>query len=386
MKKSALILSLILVAAALPAAGRSKIFSFSRNQAKSAPAPEAKPTHDAVARLYSQGQISADSIVNLALYHKAANPALAEEYLKLPASSGNPRATMELGVLYAFSPEYAAKQTEGLSLLKRAADGGYKEANEYLGLYYHSHNDFQKAKAALDAAAPMKNGFAYAALGSMYLSGKGVAEDPSKVRENFRLSSEKGYPRGMSLYASNLRTNTGGAIDYPDAFFWFYIAGDLGEDYSRTMIYLPRRKAAGSSSGAMSKDAETALQWIEAAHSGMSFKNDPLYKDGFLPSLKAREAAAEKGDDWARFYLGSMNYNGDFLNQNYARALYYYEPVARNGKLPRTVLALVHERLADMYQNGKGTKADLAKAAHHARLAADYGSLRAYNTVEKSAR
>ncbi len=118
------------------------------------------------------------------------------------------------------------------------------------------------------------------------------------------------------------------------------------------------------------------------AQSGKKIQNEPIYKDGFLPSLKAREKAAEQGDDWARFYLGSMNYNGEFLNQNFAQALRYYEPIAKNAKLPNTVLALVNERLARIYREGKGTKADPAKAALYAKAAAAYGSLPAYKIVE----
>ena len=111
-------------------------------------------------------------------------------------------------------------------------------------------------------------------------------------------------------------------------------------------------------------------------------KNEPVYKDGFLPGLKAKEAAADKGDDWARFYLGSLNYDGDFLNQNYTQASKYYEPIARNGKLPKTALALVNMRLAKMYTDGKGVKADAAKAAKYAKAAARYGSAEGYLMAE----
>ncbi|MDE6512116.1 MAG: hypothetical protein K2L00_08530, partial [Muribaculaceae bacterium] len=59
-----------------------------------------------------------------------------------------------------------------------------------------------------------------------------------------------------------------------------------------------------------------------------------------------------------------------------------YEPIAHDAKLPRTVLALVNSRLAYMYKNGKGTKADAAKAARYAKAAAGYGSLGAYKMTE----
>lgn len=369
MKKIATLLSLLLIAVFASAAGHKD------DQRKS------DAIYESVRQHYAHGHISADSVAGIALYHKVWSPALAERCLKLSAADGNLRSITELGVIYAFSPEFASRQADGIKLLEAAATHGYKEANEYLGLYYFNHGDYAKAGSYFDAGAPLKNGFAYTALGSMYLDGNGVAQNSAKARENYRQGALKGYPRGEAIYGFNMRTKTGGAIDYPESFFWLYISGDLGEDAARTTLYLPRRNhnVPTTETG---KKAQTALEFIEMAQSGKSLKNDPLYKDGFLVGLKAQERAAEQGDDWARFYLGSMNYNGDFLNQNYAQTLRYYEPIAQNGKLPRTVLALVNERLAQMYREGKGTKANTSKADYYLRKAAQNGSLTAYKSVE----
>lgn len=317
----------------------------------------------------AKGNVSPDSLVTLALGQKATNPALAEKYLREAADEGSPRGMAELGVLYVFTPQYSARKQEGLRLLESAAKGGYSAANDYLGLLYFQNKDYSKAKSYFDARGNDHEGFAYAALGSMYLEGNGVPESGAKARENYHQSALKGYPRGMSLYGNLLNTKNGGSINYPDAFFWYYVAGDLGENYSRVMLFRPRLPEA-QATDEVGKDAQQAIAWIEKVHTGMKFSKQPLYKKGFIGGLKDREKAAEAGDDWSRFYLGSMNYNGDFLNQNYARAIYYYEPISANGKLPKTVLALVNERLADMYRAGKGVKADAAKAAHYSRLAA----------------
>lgn len=370
MKKIATLVSLLFIAVSVSAIGHKT------NQRTD------DAIYESVRQQHAQGRISADSVASIGLYHKVWSPALAERCLKLAATGGSLRGTMELGVLYAFSPEFADRQDEGLKLLQTAVKGGDKEANEYLGLYYFNHGDYARAKACFDAAAPLVNGFAYTALGSMYLDGNGVKKNPSKVRENYRQAALKGYTRGETLYGFNLRTKTGGKIDYPESFFWLYIGGDLGDDAARTTLYLPRLNNHTPTTET-EQQAQMALTYIELAHKGKSIKNDPLYKDGFLPGLKAKEAAAQKGDDWARYYLGSMNYNGDFLNQNYAQALRYYEPIAANAKLPKTVLAVVNERLAEMYRDGKGTHADAAKAAQYMRKAAQYGSLSAYKSVEK---
>lgn len=343
---------------------------------------KAESDFESVSRLYSTGKIFADSIVRIGLYHKVADPSLAERYLKLAAKDGNPHATMELGVLYVFSPEFFKSNKEGIKLLEEAVKNGCQEANDYLGFYYFQQKDYDKAKKYFDANTQSHYGFANAALGSMYLEGYGVAENGTKARENYRQSAIKGYPRGMSLYANLLGTENGGSLNYPDAFFWHYIAGDLGENYSRVMLYRPMLPEEPANNE-VSKDAQAALQWIEMVHSGKSLKNEPIYKDGFLPGLKECEKAAENGDDWSRYYLGSMNYNGDFLNRNYARAIYYYEPISKNAKLPKALLAVVNERLAEMYRDGKGVKKDDTKAAHYNSLAAVYGSLPSYKIIEQ---
>ncbi len=335
----------------------------------------------AVQKPYKEGKISSDSVVSLALYHKVWSPQLAERCLKLATEDGNLKGIRELGVLYLFSPSFASQRDEGLKLLQEAAQGGDKEANGYLGYYYFNQKDYDKAKTFLEASRPMTLGIEYGALGSMYLEGKGVDEDGKKARENYHQSALLGLPRGTALYASLLGTENGGPKDYPDSFFWHYIAGELGDNYSRVMLYLPRIPEA-QPDNEVGKDAQLALTWIEAVHKGKNMKNEPLYKDGFLKGLKAQEQAAERGDDWARFYLGGMNYNGDFLNQNYKQALRYYEPIAKNGKLPARMLALVHERLSKMYREGKGTVADKAKAENHTRQAARYGSLSSYMIIE----
>lgn len=330
---------------------------------------------------YRSGKISADSVISLALYHKVGSPEVAERCLKAITSDDNLRGITELGSLYALTPQFKGMATEGVKLLQSAANAGYNDANAYLGLYYYNHGDFRKAKACLDKCGPMTFGFGNTALGGMYLQGKGVKTDIPKAREYFHQAALQGYPRGASLYGLNLRASGGGPINYPEAFFWLYIAGDLGDDTARATL---GRKLSGENfgEGESAEDAELALSWISTVNNMSQMKNDPIYKDGFLPGLKTKEAAAENGDDWARFYLGGMNFNGDFLNQNFAQAARYYEPIARNGKLPRTLLALVNSRLAYMYKNGKGVKVDKTKAARYAKAAAGYGSLGAYKMTE----
>ncbi len=391
MKKTIILLSLIFAAVVAHADIKESLMSLIRNHAKTSQTTQAKPFKlsqqkqdsivNSISSLYSSGKISPDSVVSLALYHKTASPEVAERCLKTVAADNNLNAVTELGVLYALTPQFSNRASDGVKLLQAAANAGDNDANAYLGLYYYNRNDYKKAKAYFDKCNPMNFGFGNTALGGMYLQGKGVKTDGAKAREYFHQAALEGYARGASLYGHNLRASGGGPINYPEAFFWLYIAGDLGDDTARATL---GRKLNGESfgEGEAAEDGQVALHWIYTVNSMQDMKNEPVYKDGFLPGLKAKEAAAEKGDDWARFYLGSLNYNDDFLNQNYAQAIRYYEPIAANAKLPDTVLALVNLRLADMYQNGRGTKANSAKATKYAKAAAKYGNLQAYKATE----
>lgn len=239
------------------------------------------PNFKSVSLLYSEGKISADSVINIGLHLKTTNPELSARYLKLAADSGNPQAMMELGSIYVFSPEFSGQKEEGLNLLNDAVKNGYSGANDYLGLYYFQNKDYDKAKKYFDARKYDHYGFAYAALGSMYLEGNGVAEDGKKARENYRQAALKGYSRGMSLYANLLGTKNGGSLNYPDAFLWHYIAGDLGENYSRVMLYRPRIPEK-EANGEVAKDAQVALQWIEMVHKGRVSKMNRYIRMDFF--------------------------------------------------------------------------------------------------------
>lgn len=394
MKKTLILLSLVFASIAVHADIKESLMTLLRNHAKTHQTTSAKKAEPlklsqqkqdsivkSITTLYTNGKISADSVVSLALYHKTGSPEVTERCLKIVASENNLHGVTELGALYSLTPQFSSKASDGIKLLQAAANAGDNDANVYLGVYYYNHNDFKKAKTYLDKCVPLNSGIGNTALGGIYLQGKGVKTDVPKAREYFHKAALQGYPRGTSLYGHNLRANGGGPINYPEAFFWLYIAGDLGDDTARATL---GRQLNGESfgEGEAAEDGDLALYWISTVNSMQNMKNDPLYKDGFMPGLKAKEAAAEKGDDWARFYLGSMNFNGDYLNQNYAQALHYYEPIARNGKLPATLLSIVNSRLAYMYKNGKGTKADISKAKRYANSAAHYGSAGGYKMTE----
>ena len=167
MKKTLILLSLVFAAFAAQADIKESLMTLLRNHAKTSqtsvkraePFKMSQQKQDSIVKsitsLYSNGRISADSVVSLALYHKTASPEVAERCLKSVASENHLRSVTELGALYALTPQFSGKASEGVKLLQAAANAGDKDANVYLGAYYYNHNDFKKAKAYLDKCSPM---------------------------------------------------------------------------------------------------------------------------------------------------------------------------------------------------------------------------------------
>lgn len=170
MKRFLYILLLLAVASSASASGRvnlSRVANKRDNSAVTSGQNKADAVYESVSRQYAQGKISADSVVNLALYHKVWNRDVAARCLKLVADDRNPRAETELGVLYVFTPGDTRHVDEGLKLLQAAAQTGYNQANGYLGYYYFQNKDYARAKSYFDAF-PMSQGIEYAALGSIW--------------------------------------------------------------------------------------------------------------------------------------------------------------------------------------------------------------------------
>ena len=393
MKKVTLIISLMLLAVSFEAAGITKKSSQRRYitpeevhvTVSPAALQKADAIYESVSKDYSQGKLSADGVVDKALYHKAWSPELAARCLQLVSDKNN-RAKAELGYLYTFHKTaylFPGKKDEGLRLMEAAANGGDKKAYDYLGIYYDNKKDYAKAWKCFNAAAPDNIPFALTVMGEMCEKGHGVKKDYSKAREYFRRAAELGDPNGAFKYGLVLQRKWYGEVDMPDAFFWSYVAGDLGNDAARSNFQLPLRgeRFGDDKNTAFIRNSFTlGNAWNDQV--GHPLTEEPIYQQGYKPGLAYRTIAADRGDEWSLFYLGSMSYNHEFLKHSGDFISKCYEPIIATGKLPDNALALVYERMGDLYRKGDGVKADAAKAEKYTRKAAQLGSVAAYKIVE----
>lgn len=334
---------------------------------------------------YAKGTATEKQLIDNALYHKAWNPQLTERCLRLVADRSS-RAQAELGLLYCdFLTAYLfpGKTQEGITLLENSLAAGNKTAADYLGIYYTTQDDYDNAGRYFLMAAPDNTPRALLAMGNMYDTGKGFKKDRAKAVELFRKAALQGYGGGAAKYGQTLQKQWYGDVNMPEAFKWTYIAGELGDDFSRSNLDLPLR---GERFGS---DAQTEMmrRGMALGHAWNNkyqtpFTSSPMYIQGFQQGLPELQRQARNGDDWALFLLGSMSYNDEFLNPDDNFIYTCYATVAQHDKLPHKAMAVVYERLAEMFRTGRGTKVNLENARKFDQAAAAYGSLPAYRRVE----
>ena len=393
MKKLIMLISILALAASVQAAGvkksaQKRYITPEEVHVTVSPAAQKKADaiYESVRKEYSQGKLSADGVVDKALYHKVWDDELAAKCLQLVADKNN-RAKAELGYLYTYYKtryKFPDKTSEGVRLLEEAAKAGNKQASDYLGIYYNNQKDYGKAWKYFNAVAPDNIPRALTIMGEMCEKGQGVKKNYSKAREYFRRASMDCDASGASKYGAALQRQWYGDVDMPDAFFWTYLAGEFGDDIARSNLRLPiRGERFGDDKNTAFVRNSMILQdgWNDKM--GHPLEDEPIYQKGYKGSLIYRTIAAERGDEWSLFFLGCMSYNDEFLDHKGDFVRQCYEPVIAGGKLPRPALALAYERMADIYRKGDGVKADSAKAAAYTRKAAELGSLAAYKIVEK---
>lgn len=88
----------------------------------------------------------------------------------------------------------------------------------------------------------------------------------------------------------------------------------------------------------------------------------------FSASFEETKHAAEQGDAAAQFFLGTMYYNGQGVQQDYQKARQWYEKAAAQGESSAQFC------LGLLYENGHGVRQDLATAKEWYGKACDNGN------------
>ena len=109
---------------------------------------------------------------------------------------------------------------------------------------------------------------------------------------------------------------------------------------------------------------------------GFMYKNGRSVEQDYKKALYYYQLAVDQGNAIAQTNLAFMYQNGKGIEQDYEKALHYYQLAADQG------VSIAQNNLGDMYQYSKGVEQDYEKALHYYQLAADQGNAIAQNNIK----
>jgi uncharacterized protein len=271
----------------------------------------------------------------------------------------------------------AAAQTQGSSPTVSAAQGLVLQARS-LNEGNTGPRNYKRAFALFQQANAQGSKDAEAWMGSMYLRGRGVAQDVNKARTYIEdaAASENGV--GLRFMGILYQTGVGVDQNYAKAqqFYRRAIAkkdanssGRLGLMYLEGLGVTPDKKTALQLlvQGANADDL-WSINHLGAAYEGgpsskatETAKNAPMaaaptQTPNYTLSRLYYQKAADSGSNFASFHLGEMFETGRGVQQDYRQAAVYYKKAAVHGYLPAQLA------MARLYEQGLGTEASLVNA------------------------
>lgn len=217
---------------------------------------------------------------------------------------------------------------------------GDSRSDYLLGKAYEAAGQFDVAATAFRRSAEQDYGAAEAALGALYVAGRGVGADPAEAIRWYRKAAGQGIVAAEMALGSHYEQGRGVTKDEAEAGRWYRKAADQG--------YAPAQAALGqlygSGRGVGHDDAE-AVRWYRKA--------------------------AEQGLVLAQTRLGEAYGEGTGVGRDPGEAIRWYRKAAEQGD------AAAQYDLAWCYQFGLGITADTSSAVQWYRKAVAQGNARA---------
>jgi TPR repeat protein len=222
------------------------------------------------------------------------------------------------------------------------------------GFKAYRGGDYAAAKQELTALAEAGDSEAQLYLGMMYRDGLGVLPDHHKAEKWLKRSAEQENVSGRIALASLYADRQGFVNDDIKALMWFNFAVAQGsKEAERLRDNLTVRM--------------TPVQVAKAQRISREYKSDKEY-EGMVRSLTPQ---AESGDAAAQMKLGTLYYNGQGVNQDYAEAARLFRLAAEKGD------PYAQSNLAYMCEVGEGVPQDYQEAAKWYLKAAEQGNVQA---------
>lgn len=222
------------------------------------------------------------------------------------------------------------------------------------GAAAYQRGDFKTAAREWAPLAEQGDGPAQAALGALYLAGKGVERDPGKAVELYRQAAEGGLAAAQAMLGALYARGRGGIEqDYAQAAQWYRKAADQG--LSIAQVNLGYMYSIGQG---VDEDHRQAVDWYrKAADQGniiAQYNLGEIYREGrpgipedHAAALNWYRSAAEHGYPKAQASLGSMYALGMGVEKDLVRGYKWYELAAARGeKLAARNRNLIEEEMS----------------------------------------
>lgn len=237
---------------------------------------------------------------------------------------------------------YAAAEIPQLQI---AANKGDVDAQSQLGRYYYSgtgiQQDYKQAFKWLYKAAEAGNAEALFYVGRMLDKGLGVSKSPDYAAAAYTAAADKGYTRAEeAIIDSDLEFEAGKA---------YYFRADSSLDYKKAFSW-------------MQKAADKGNDWAYEYLGTMYQEGKGVTKSdakAFAAYLKV--ATNKEYDSVGKLRVGEMYYLGQGVAQDYTKAFEWFVKSAANQN------AIAQARVGEMYYQGRGATKDYARAfeAYH---------------------
>ena len=324
----------------------------------------------------------------------------------------------EKGIQFYNKKDYS----DAFPYIKSAADQGYGDAQNYLGVMYNNGQgviqDYHAAARWYRKAADQDNRFAQNNLGRMYYYGRGVTQDYNEAVVWYRKSANQEYADAQYNLGTMYQYGLGVSQNYEEAVSWYRKAANQGNKYAQNNLgtmyqnglgvsqnhkeaVLWYRKAADQGNKTarnnlgymyrnglgVSQNYEEAVSWYrkvgnqeyDDAQNSLGY----MYDNGLGVIKNNKEAvswyrkAADQGNKYAQNNLGTMYRNGLGVSQNYKEAVSWYRKAANQG------YDFAQNNLGFMYEYGKGVDKNLTEAVSWYRKAAQQGEENAQDALRR---
>jgi uncharacterized protein len=241
-----------------------------------------------------------------------------------------------------------ATKDDEITLLKKAADQGYANAQFAMGLMYYKSEgvEVNKAEAAkwFHKAADQGHANAQFNLGLMYYTGEGVELNKAEAPKWFHKAADQGHAKAQFNLGFTYQKGEGVEVNKAEAAKWYHKAAEQGDANAQFNTGVMYQKGEG-----VEVNKTEAAKWYHKA--------------------------ADQGHAKAQCNLAIMNYRGEGVEVNKAETAKWYHKAADQGQ------AEAQCNLATMYYKGEGVEVNKAEAAKRYQKAAEQGYAVAQRSV-----